>query len=145
MATNVTTVNNLSNLPNLLAIDFTANQITTLEIADCTNLQEVRLGNNSLVTLNVSNTPLINVINLNSNPNFNIINLPILTICGYFNANGCSLPTSTVNAILVALANQSNTGGVVFLDGGSNGVATSPGITAADTLTSRSWTVTYNT
>jgi hypothetical protein len=145
MATYVTAVNNLTNLLNLGNLYLTANQITTLDLSNLSGLQDIRFGNNNLSTLDLSDSPNLGTININSNPNLSNLILPILPFCGYFNAFGCSLPTSTINAILVSLASNNSTGGNVFLDGGSNGIPTITGINAANTLTSRSWNVTYNT
>ena len=144
MATYITSVNNLSNLPNLGSINFTANQITSIDLTNNSNILEIRLGNNNLETLDLSNIPNCTTLNLQSNPNLATLNLPGINLCGYVSTFNCSLPTSTIDAILIDLANNNSTGGNCFLDGGSNGIPTAAGITAADTLTSRDWTVTYN-
>lgn len=144
MATYVTSVNNLSNLPNLGSINFNVNQITSIDLTNNINILEIRLGNNDLETLNLSNIPNCTSLFIQNNPNLATLNLPGINFCGYINAFNCSLPTSTIDAILIDLANNSSTGGNCFLEGGSNGIPTTDGIAAADTLISRSWTVTYN-
>lgn len=144
MATYVTSVNNLSNLPNLGSLNLVVNQITAIDLTNNDNLQEIRLNNNNLETLDLGNITNCTLLNLQSNSNLDTLILPGLNICGYINVSTCSLPTSTIDAILIDLADNGSSGGNCFLDGGSNGIPTAAGITAADTLTSRSWTVTYN-
>jgi hypothetical protein len=145
MATYITSVNNLSNLPNLGALNLIANQITAIDLTSNDNLQEIRLSDNNLETLDLGNITNCSLLNIQSNPNLATLNLPGLNLCGYVSTFNCSLPTSTISAILIDLADNGSSGGNCFLDGGSNGVPTLAGINAANTLTGRSWTVTYNT
>lgn len=61
-----------------------------------------------------------------------------------FLASGCSLPTSTVNALLAALVAAGNNNGGLNIAGGTNAAPTGQGITDKATLQSRGWTVTTN-
>lgn len=145
MATYVTSVNNLSNLPNLGTVNFVVNHITSIDLSGCPNLYQLYITNNQLTFLDLSNNNSLGEINVGNNPNITSINFSTLPFCIYFSAYGCSLPSEIIDNILVTLANNSNSGGYCFLDGGTNGVPTSTGISAANYLTGDAgWSVTYN-
>lgn len=146
MSTYVTSVNNLSNLPYLGSLNLVVNHITSIDVLGCENLTQFYITNNHLTSLDISNNNSLSEINIGNNPNITNLYFGSLPFCIYFSAYGCSLPTEIIDDILVKLSNNSNSGGYCFLDGGSNGVPTSTGISAANYLTGDAgWTVTYNT
>ena len=146
MATYVTTVNNLSNLPNLGILNLVVNHITSIDLSGCANLTDFSILNNQLTSIDLSDSPLLTSINVGSNPNLASVTLPTLSFCAYFSAFGGSLPTSVVNSIFVNLANQGTTGGFVELAGGSNGIPDGAGLSAALYLQGDAgWSVSYNT
>ena len=146
MATYVTSVNNLSNLPNLGILNLVVNHITNIDLTGCSNLNQLYLTNNQLTSLDISDCSNLSQINVGNNPNITTINLPVLYFCIYFSVFGGSLTTEVVDKILVALANQGVTGGYCFLDGNLNAIPTDSGINAANYLTGDAgWVVTYNT
>ena len=146
MATYVTSVNNLSNLPNLGILNLVVKHITSIDLSGCANLDQFFIQNNQLTSIDFSDCPNLSQINVGNNPNLASITLPTLSFCIYFSAFGGSLPTSVVNSIFVNLANQGTTGGYAFLSGGSNGVPDGAGLSAALYLQGDAgWTVDYNT
>lgn len=146
MATYVTSVNNLSNLPNLEILNLVVNHITSIDLSGCSNLSQFYITNNQLTTLDLSDNNSLSEINVGNNPNIASINFSTLPFCIYFSAYGGSLPSGVIDDILVTLSNNSNSGGYCFLDGGSNGIPTITGINAANFLTNDAgWYVTYNT
>lgn len=143
---NVTAITDLQNLPNLYTLNLAANEVTELYITENNALGIINVSNNQLSSLDL--TPLINLVEVNasSNSTLNAVSVSTLNNCTYFNANGSDLNSSVVDNILVALDNNGLEGAYVcFLAGGTNGVPSSTGLTAANNLTLRGWTVTYNT
>ena len=146
MATYVTSVNNLSNLPNLGRLNLVVNHITNINLTGCSNLNQLYLTNNQLTSLDISDCSNLSQFNVGNNPNLTNITIPNLSFCIYFSAFGDSLPTEEIDDILITLANNSQTGGYAFLDGNLNGIPTISGINAANYLTGDAgWVVTYNT
>ena len=58
--------------------------------------------------------------------------------------DGCAIPTSDVNQLLIDLDTKGWTGGVLNVSGGTNGAPTGAGITARNNLIGKGWTVTTN-
>lgn len=146
MAVSITSFQGLSNLTNLYQLNLAANDIIDLDITGCVNLSLLNISSNQLVSLDLTPLTSLTEVNVASNPNLNSLSITTLNSCTYFNAGNCALNSSFVNSILVALDNNGLEGSYYcFLSGGTNGIPSSAGITAANNLTLRGWTVTYNT
>ena len=146
MATYVTSVNGLSNFPNLTSLNLVVNQLTEVDLTGLPNLVQLYLSSNNIASVDLSNCPLLTQVNLQNNPSLNITAVPALGSCLYFSGYNCSISTTIVDIILLNLSNNGISGGAAFLDGGSNGIPTGTGISAALYLTGDAgWSVTYNT
>jgi hypothetical protein len=160
--------NNLNQFPNLGRIEFVVNRLTNLDLTNCSNLNSISIGDNNLVSINLTNCfnlaeinlnnnnltsiditpfPLLQNINFNVNPNLNNVIFDTLPNMTGVAIEVAQLPSSLVDAILIALDNNGLASDMFYcnLDGGTNGIPGVDGLAAAASLQLKEWTVTYNT
>lgn len=202
MATTITTIRGLQNLPNLesfyadwnslqtvdlsgltnlLFVDISDcnipgtgdNSLTSVNLTGCTALEELRvddsdfsannlssiIGLSSLTnlylididecglsgTVNLSGLPALNEIDVNGN-----VNVTEVVITGSqpivdFNANSCSLTQTSIDNILVALSENTESNGYVQMSGGGNSIPSNEvGVPAVRILDGRGWDFSIN-
>lgn len=63
----ISSLKGIERMPNLKYLSCGSNQLTTLDVSDCTNLQSLQCSSNQLSTLDVSNNPNLSDLNCSSN------------------------------------------------------------------------------
>lgn len=165
---------NLSNLPDLQFADVSdcdvpgtnTSSLKSFNLSGSTNVTELRLDDSDFSSgINVSNLTNLQWLDLDQ------CNLPSLDVSGLSNlvyldawgnesmtsldisgceslvdldAYDCALTEASVNAILIELDTQGNTGGYVDLSGGTNAAPTGLGAAAVISLQGKGWDVYYN-
>lgn len=138
---------NLNGLTGLKEFNAATNEFigNIPEISGATGLEKMYCNNNNFTG---------SIPDLNDNSALTILNCSYNDLTGWAGtafpatfkilyANGNDLSSDTVDAILGALVTAGATNGIVNV-GGTNATAGSAGVTAKNTLISRSWSVTVN-
>jgi len=139
-----TSIDNLKILTNLNNLILENNKLTTLDLTNNSQLIYLLCASNQLTTLDLSNNPSINILDLQNNQ------LTTLNLTGFNNLNQLylqnnQLSSTTINNVLIGLAGNSLNGGYAYLYNQTPAACpTSLGLSAAATLQSRSWSVTYD-
>jgi hypothetical protein len=134
---------NVSNNTALTDLICENNQLTTLDVSNNTALDYLPCSNNQLTTLDVTNNT--NLRNLQcSNNQLTSLDISNNILLGYLLADSNLLTETTINNILIALVNTGLIDGFTRIDGPGNAAPSGTGITAKNTLISRSWLVYTN-
>lgn len=144
------------------------NSLTSVNLSGCTGLLELRLddsnfsggipnltGLTSLSVIDFDQSNISGVLDFSSYPALYSIdvfgNAGITSVIiadtqpiNFFNASDCSLTETAVDDILVVLNNNGLSGGVAYLDGGTNAIPSATGLAAVATLQANGWTVQVN-
>lgn len=125
---------------------YNCNITTNLDVTPFTKLKTFYAGAGpGLPSINMSTCTLLELISVRNATLITTLNLPTsLTYTKSLSADGCALPSSEINSILTKLDANGITGGVVILNGGTNGAPTGVGIGAKASLIAKGWTVTTN-
>lgn len=165
---------NLSNLNNLEYIDVSdcnipgtgTNSLKSINLTGSPNIVELRLDDSdfsggfilpnlpsldwldldqcSLSSLDLSVAPEVYFVDVSSNTNMTSLNITGCINLIELYADDCALTEASVNAILIELDTQGNTGGDVALDAGTSAAPTGLGAAAVISLEGKGWTVYYN-
>jgi hypothetical protein len=133
---NLYSINTSPSIPSFLSLNF----------SNCTAVTEIStFGGYEISTpsLNVSGCSALTTLSIVASTltAVTLTTLPAATSVGF---QGCALNVASVNAILVALDANGLSGGVVYLDLGTNAAPTGAGITAKNNLIAKGWTVATN-
>lgn len=142
--------------------------LTTVNLTGCTALQDLRLDDSefsggipnlsgltslSLVDfdqsgipgiLDFSGLPAITSIDVFGNPGLTSVIISSAQLITFFGGSGCGLTETAVDDILVALDDNGEVSGTVFLDGGTNAIPSATGLAAKTNLEGKGWTVIVN-
>lgn len=165
---------NLSNLNNLTYIDVSdcnipgtgTNSLKSINLTGSPNIVELRLDDSdfsggfilpnlpsldwldldqcNLPSLDLSVAPEVYWVDVSSNENMTSLNITGCINLIDLDAYECALTEASVNAILIELDTQGNTGGYVALDAGTNAAPTGLGAAAVISLQDKGWSVYYN-
>lgn len=144
------------------------NSLTSVNLSGCTDLQELRLDDSdfsagipslagltslSLIdfdqcsisgVVDLSGLPALARLDFNGNTALTSIIIADAQPITYFDAFGCALTETAVDNILVALSNNGNSNGYIFLDGGTNAIPSATGLAAKTVLEGNGWMVSVN-
>lgn len=142
--------------------------LTTVNLTGCTALEQLRLddsefsggipnlsGLTSLILvdfdqsnisgiLDFSGFPVITDIDVFGNAGITSVIISSAQPITYFTAENCGLTETAVDDILVALDDNGEASGAVYLDGGTNAIPSATGLAAKTNLEGKGWTVNVN-
>ena len=142
--------------------------LTTVNLTGCTALEQLRLddsefsggipnlsGLTSLVLvdfdqsnisgiLDFSGLPVITDIDVFGNAGITSVIISSAQPITYFTAENCGLTETAVDDILVALDDNGEASGSVYLNGGTNAIPSATGLAAKTSLEGKGWSVLVN-
>ena len=128
-------------LTSLAEVDIWA-PLSSADLSHNTTMDGVNIQFATFASIDLSHNTVLTTLILNNNANLASISLPSLVLVNDCEVTGGMLPTSTVNAILVALAAGSVSGGFCDLRGQTPAAPPSgAGAAAVITLQGRAWNV----
>ena len=125
------------------------NQITgmgSLQLYNNEALEEVSVTDSSVTEFYVGNCPSVYSFDLSGNASLNLFEIDgvFSDEIEEFDAGGCALSLTSVNAILVALDACGASNGTCDLSGGTSSAPSGAGLTSKTNLEGKGWTVTVN-
>jgi Leucine-rich repeat (LRR) protein len=114
-------------------------------VSGLTSLQLIDLDQCSIPgILDFSGLPAITNIDVFGNAGLTSVIISSAQLIIYFGGSGCGLTETAVDDILVALDDNGEANGTVFLDGGTNAIPSATGLAAVTNLQGKGWTVIVN-
>lgn len=144
MGAKLTSISNFTAFTALESVQFALNSLTSFPTNEInSNLLTLRLADNLITSIDVSNLVNLNQFDLSDNQvtNIDISNNVNLTSLPF---GGNQLTETSVNNILIQLDNNGLENGFCYLADGTNAAPTGDAIIAKNNLMSKGWTVNTN-